>query len=328
MPAYRAELHVYLHVCHREYNGRMHHSQFKQSYADHPALKRQVFQLLETCFPGITQAEQESLALGQPWEQTSTPFVYMHGELAITHVGLLELPLVVMGQSVRVGGIHAVGTRPEFRRRGHYRQVMAEVLQYCAGRYDTLLLTTGQPALYEPFGFRVVQEHIFTTPTPTPATWRSGRGTPGLRPLQTHTPADQQLLSKLLDTRQPVSHILGVGQEKAVFSFNAGKLPLYYAPDLDVVVSLSLDGTQLNVFDIVGSHIPPLEAILAHLPQRIEQVVTYFSPDRLQADFHAVPHTLIDPPGALGGAGPDMLMVRGPFAAADWTCMLPRSARC
>jgi predicted acetyltransferase len=103
---------------------------------------------------------------------------------------LLELPLVVMDQSVRVRGIHAVGTRPEFRRRGHYRQVTTEVLQYCASRYDTLVLTTGQPALYEPFGFRVVQEHIFTATV----AGRYGEGTPGFRPLQAHTPADLQLL--------------------------------------------------------------------------------------------------------------------------------------
>jgi predicted N-acetyltransferase YhbS len=38
---------------------------------------------------------------------------------------------------------------------------MEEVLDYCAYRYDTLILTTAQPEFYEPFGFRVVGEHIF-----------------------------------------------------------------------------------------------------------------------------------------------------------------------
>ena len=300
----------------------MHHEQFKQSYADNPHLKRQVFHVLETCFPGITQAEHESLALGCPWEKTSTPFVHFHGELAITHVGLLELPLVVMGHTVRVAGIHAVGTRPEFRRRGYYRQVMTEVLQYCAPRYDTLLLTTGQPALYEPFGFRVLQEHIFVASYPSPG------GTQGFRPWQAHAAADLQVLRRLLETRVPISPILGVVQEKAVFSFNARKLPLYYAADLDVIISFALEGTQLTLFDIVGSQLPALGAILQRLPQPIDHVVTYFSPDRLEADFHAVPHTLMDPPGALGGEGADFLMVRGPFAAEDKPFMLPRSARC
>jgi hypothetical protein len=300
----------------------MHHYQFKQSYAGNPLLKRQVFHLLETCFPGIIQAEHDSLPLGPPWEKTSTPFVHFHGELAITHVGVIELPLVVLGQTIRVGGIHAVGTRPEFRRHGYYRLVMTEVLQYCASYYDTLVLTTGQPALYKPFGFQVLPEYIFI------ASCSSLGGTAGFRPLQAHVSADLQLLARLLETRQPVSQILGVVREKAVFSFNARKLPLYYAADLDVVVAYTLAGTQLTLFDIVGPHIPPLGAILQRLPHRIDQVVTYFSPDRLETDCHAVLHTLMDPPEALGGAGPDMLMVRGPFAAAERPCMLPRSARC
>jgi hypothetical protein len=300
----------------------MRHNQFKQSYADNPRLKRQVFHLLETCFPGITQAEQDSLALGHPWEKASTPFVYFEGELAITHVGVLELPLVVMEHTMHVAGIHAVGTRPEFRRCGYYRQVMTEVLQYCAPHYDTVLLTTGQPALYEPFGFRVLPEHIFVTARST------HRGTQGFRPLQTHVATDLQVLQRLLEVRAPVSPILGVVREKAVFSFNARKLPLYYAADLDVIISFALAGTQLTLFDIVGSQIPTLGAILQRLPQPIDHVATYFSPDRLEADFRAVPHTLMDPPEALGGEGADFLMVRGPFAAEDRPFMLPRSARC
>lgn len=135
-------------------------SRFQRAYADDANLKRRVFALLEVCFPGITQAEQHhSLPLGAPWEQVSTPFVYELGDVAITHIGVLSMPLVVQGRTVLAGGIHAVGTHPGYRRRGYYREVMAEVLQYCASRYDTLLLTTGQPELYAPFGFRVIPEH-------------------------------------------------------------------------------------------------------------------------------------------------------------------------
>jgi hypothetical protein len=146
--------------------------------------------------------------------------------------------------------------------------------------------------------------------------------------MQAHAAIDLQILQRLLDRRSPISPLLGVVQEKAVFSFNARKLPLYYAADLDVIISLALEGTRLTLFDIVGSEIPPLRAILQRLPQPIDHIVTCFSPDCLEADFRAVPHTLMDPPGALGGEGADFLMVRGPFVAADRPCMLPRSARC
>jgi predicted N-acetyltransferase YhbS len=296
--------------------------QFQRSFAADPTLKGRVFDLLETCFPGITQAERESLDLGHPWERASTPFVYWQGNVAITHVGVLEISLVMLGQTVRVGAIHAVGTRPEYRRRGYYRQVMTEVLQYCACRYNTLILTTGQPELYEPFGFRVLQEHLFMAPCASPG------GRQGFWPFQPHDANALRALQRLLDQRVPVSHILGVVQERAVFSFNARNFPLYYAPDLEVVLAFTLDGTRLNLFDIVATQIPSLAAILARLPQRIDQVVTYFSPDRLGADFQAIPHLLMDSPEALGGAGADFFMVRGPWTVEDQAFMLPRSARC
>ena len=300
----------------------MAEEQFTRSYAQDHTLKGRVFDLLECCFPGITQAERESLALGHPWEMASTPFVSFAGERAITHVGLLEIPLVLLGQTVRVGGIHAVGTRPAYRRRGHYRQVMTAVLEYCACRYSTLLLTTGQPALYEPLGFRVLQEYIFLT------SWAAPGGQQGFQPFNPHDPHALQLLDRLLEARTPVSQILGVVREKAVFRFNARRFPLYYAADLEAFVACAFDGTRLRLFDIVATQVPSLEAILARFPQRIEEVVTYFSPDCLGADFQAVPHLLLDPPGALGGAGADFLMVRGPFAAEGQPGMLPRTARC
>nr|CAA88046.1 protein expressed during heterocyst differentiation [Nostoc sp. PCC 6720] len=69
--------------------------------------------------------------------------------------------MVIMGQRVTVGGIHGVATRPEFRRKGYYREVIEEVLEYCDQIYETLILTTPEPEYHLPFGFRVVEEYIF-----------------------------------------------------------------------------------------------------------------------------------------------------------------------
>ena len=41
-------------------------------------------------------------------------------------MGVLEIPLVLEGKRVLVGGIHAVGTHPDHRGQGHYRRVMEE----------------------------------------------------------------------------------------------------------------------------------------------------------------------------------------------------------
>ncbi len=284
-----------------------------RSFSDDPTLSQRLFHLLEAAFPDISDIAQHARTLGAPWEAVSTPFVRFEGDMAVTHVGVLEIPMVVMGQTVTVGGIHGVCTHPEFRRRGYFRQVMEEVLEYCASRYETLLLSTAQPELYSSFGFRVVQEHAFVTKC------TSTSHANGFRVLNTQNADDLKLLHRLLSDREPVSKVVGVVNEKAVFCFNEGTRPLHYAEDLDVIVCIEIEGTRLKLFDLVGTRICPLTAVVERIPQRFDEVVIYFSPDRLETDARAFPHVL---------DGDSLLMVRGSFAAEGQPFMLPRSARC
>lgn len=286
---------------------------FKGSFSADPTLSQQLFQLLETVFPGITQTAEYISALGTPWEDASTPFIRFQGDSAVTHVGVLELPLVIMGQKVTVGGIHAVCTHPEFRRRGYYRQVMEEVLQYCATRYETLILTTAQPELYAPFGFRVVEEHAFV------AKCSSAVRTSGFRLLNLQDPEDKQLLHRLLREREPVSQVVGIVNETAVFCFNESTRPLYYAEDLDIIVCIEIAGTQLKLFDVVGTKICPLSSVIERISQPIDEVVIYFTPDCLDAETQAFPDIF---------EGDSLLMIRGSFPAEGQPFILPRSARC
>ena len=69
---------------------------------------------------------------------------------------------MVNGKVVRAAQLHAVATRPNWRRRGLFTDLMTRVLDYADGRFDRLLLFTAEPALYEPFGFRHLPQHIFT----------------------------------------------------------------------------------------------------------------------------------------------------------------------
>jgi GNAT superfamily N-acetyltransferase len=293
----------------------MNQYRFRRSFTEDPTLSDRLFNLVEVVFPeiGVRDAAERSRQLGASWESASTPFIRFHEDLAITHVGVLEIPMQLMGQDLIVGGIHGVCTHPEFRRRGYYREVMEEVLDYCSDRYKTLVLTTTQPEIYNPFGFRVVGEHIFTAKCDSPG------GTNGFRVLDTTDSNDVKLLNRLLETREPVSRILGVVKEKAVFYFNEGNNPLYYAEDLDLVAVMEIEDSKLKLFDLVGTQICTLEAILERISQPINEVEIYFSPERLDAKVQAFPHIL---------GGELFLMVRGTFPPEGEKFMLPRSARC
>lgn len=286
---------------------------FKRSFTEDPTLSDRLFELLEIVFPGISSLAATIEGIGVSWEAASTPFVWVEGEKVIAHVGVLEIPLVVMGKQTLVGGIHAVSTHPEFRRRGYYRQIMTEVLSYCDDRYQTLILTTAQPELYTPFGFRVVREHAFIA-KPT-----SNSKSKKFRLLDIQDSEDKKLLCRLLEERESVSQVVGLVKEKAVWCFYEATNPLFYAEDLEAIVCLELKGTRLKLFDIVAPKICSLNAIVERIERKINEVEIYFSPDRLEVDYRAEPHIF---------EGDSFLMVRGDFAAENQQFMLPRSARC
>lgn len=284
------------------------------SFSEDPSMGEALFELLDIVFPGLRQGTLDLRRLGTSWESVSTPFVRFEDGRPVAHVGVIELPLVLLGRHVTVGSIHAVATHPRYRRRGYYRQLMQEVLHDCAGRYETFVLTTENPEYYEPFGFRVLQEHLFTRRCHSPG------GAGSLRRMNLQDAGDIALLSRLVETREPISRVVGVTNAKAVFCFNEGHRPLYHAQDLDLMVCMRIDGARLELFDVVGPELPSLEMLLARMPQPVEEVTAYFATDRLAPDAIATPHVF-------DHDGPSFLMARGPFAAETEAFTLPRSGR-
>jgi len=278
-------------------------------YAGDPTLLRRVYELYEHAWPGLGAQAEGVRAWGMRWE-TSTPFLHCEADRVLSHVGVLEMNLVVGGRPMRVGGIHAIVTHPDHRRKGHMRALLEEAIAWCDGRFEALLLTTSEPALYEPFGFRCVPEHRF-------AGSLRGSGGSGLRLLDRKSADDGALLLRLLDARAPVSRRLGIVRDRAIFLFDSAFWPLHYAESLDAVVICKVKEGTLRLYDVVAERMPPLDAVLELVPEPFELVEVYFAPDD--------PGDLAPEPEPLGPD--DHLMVRGPWPA-DGPAMLPVSARC
>ena len=288
----------------------------KNSFMETPQLIEPLFDLLETSFPGIGQARHNAQIMDVKWQSISTPFVIFENCIAKSHVGVLEIPLVVMGASLLVGATHAICTRPSDRRKGLFRKLMTDALGYCSSRYDTVILFTAQPELYEPFGFRVVKEHRFRFQV---ASKVDANGDFGLRLLDKTVPNDLQLIHSLLNTRAPLSKVLGVGQEKGIFGFNESGRPLYYLEKLNLMVSMEVIGNELHLYDLIGPKICLFSEFMAALQQPVSEVLFYFSPDQLEVQALAEPHIV---------EGDSNLMVKGPFACELEKFMVPRTARC
>jgi hypothetical protein len=84
----------------------------------------------------------------------------------------------------------------------------------------------------------------------------------------------------------------------------------------------------LRLFDVVGTHVCSLGALLERIAEPLDRVEIYFSPDRLEVDARPERAVFTDDADAAGGEGASVLMVRGPFAPEHEPFMMPRSARC
>lgn len=274
-------------------------------------LKGRIFDLLETCFPGIGKAAARVPLDGGRWEDVSTPFVVEHDDgQFIAHVGLLPLPVVMHGKRQLLGGVHAVCTHPAHRRQGHCRALMDDMLEWSRDQYQTLLLFTGIPTLYQRFGFRVLPECRFDM------TVRSAGGREGFRPFDARH--ELALLQELVATREPVSNSFGItSEDRGVLSFNLPDANLWYAADLNAIAWMEMRETTLRIYDIIAPRIPRFRDILACWPARVERVETLFVPDRLDVSATAHEHQ-----------HDGYLMVRGPFPVEQTPFIVPPTAHC
>jgi hypothetical protein len=264
--------------------------------------------------------------LGFPWGAVSTPFVRREGGGVVGHVGVIELPLIVAGRLVRVGSIHAVCTDPERRGGGLGGVLMEEALAACAGRYETVVLTTEIPEFYTRFGFRPVREHAFSRLLPPAPRRRSTGGR-----VVGERADDLRLLQRLLGGRGPVSHRLASLESGTVFVvallLTWGDFSrIHYHAALDVATVHEVRERTLVLYDVVGAAIPPLEALVTAIGADADRVVTFFSPDRLGEGFEAQPWDS-GCAATHGDAWFAGLMARGPLLGEGGAFMLPPLSR-
>lgn len=90
----------------------MNQYRFQRSFYEDPTIRQRLFNLLEIVFPeiGISRVAETARRLGASWEGASTPFICLDEDVAIAHVGVLEIPMQIMGKTVIAGGIHGVCT--------------------------------------------------------------------------------------------------------------------------------------------------------------------------------------------------------------------------
>lgn len=248
------------------------------------------------------------------WHEGYRAFSYWDGPVIAANISCRPLPLMMAGRKVAAGQIHAVATRPAYRRRGLFQDLMQRVLAYCEGRMDPLFLYTATPQLYAPFGFRPLTEHGYRGTLADgdlliPVTTRN---------LSLNDPHDLSLVRRLFAVRTPASDVFGLYRNEDIFVANAlahtGWQLTYLAAE-DVLVIWDEGGERRRLIDFAGSNPPSQPALRALLGSG--EIDVLFPPDRLKGSFRPFRHAPEDD---------DFLMVRGPFLAEGRPIMLPLTA--
>ena len=279
--------------------GRDHGLTLRQDYFDDPSAWNALVDLLQDTF----SIDVSILDQFDGPDPTSMPFGYFDADgRCVANFTAFSMPMIINGRVVKAAGYQSGAVRPEWRKRGLYRDLMQRAFAHTATEgYELDLLLTDKPALYERYGFRILPQHIFVAQTPT-----LQKSDLSARQLSLDAPDDLRLIKTLLQDRQPASAQFAVVRQMEMFLLNASfnsAIRLTALGD-DTVVAWTFDGATFWLLDIVGTAIPSLATIVSALDIEPERIEICFSPDRLDCEVSLEPYD-----------GYTMLMVRGKAAA-------------
>lgn len=217
------------------------------------------------------------------WDDAYTPFSYFHGDTVVASACIYLLDFVIDGARTCLAQISAVGTRPNYRRRGLSSELTDIGLEWAQGRHDGVFLFADEAAVpfYTKCGFVAVEEYVETVPA-GPVSTRPGavRLDPGIR-------QDRDTIFGYAKRRTPVSDKFGVCSAR-LFMFHALyslRTCAYEIKDLGCLVFLERTGDCLRLYDIVGERIPRFAELHPYIADPSDRVIEFhFGADQLGLD--------------------------------------------
>lgn len=244
-----------------------------------PQLTESLFALWDGVWGFLRAKEALAAGFGYPWREVTTPFAVVEDGRVIAHAGLLEIPVVVAGKAVTIGGVHAVAVLKERRGEGLGRRVLAASLAAADERgYPAVVLASEKEALYAKFGFRVrgLQVHV-------------AHGVPGgggARALDLSRGEDAAVWVRAMQTRGALSDRFAVLDRGLLNAFDAVNrdgthAPLWIDEALGVVYYARQDGGRVVIDDVFAPGPFDGSALLAGLALAGDEVVFGCDPSGL-----------------------------------------------
>ena len=222
---------------------------------------------------------------------SSMPFGFFDAKgRCVANFSAFTMPMIVAGAEVKFAGYQSGAVRPEYRGRGLYRHLMKSAFDWAEETGHTAgILLTDKPAIYTPYGFRVVEQFMTLGPA-LAVTNCSGSG----RELNISDKKDVQLISRLLDRRTAVSRRFAVSRQKEMFLLNSWfdrQVSLTYLQIPEAIVAWKRQGKEtLMLLDVVAQKMPSFVELLSAIGSSSASIEVHFPIDKLDWQGTSAPY--------------------------------------
>ncbi|EEO3400123.1 GNAT family N-acetyltransferase [Listeria monocytogenes] len=215
------------------------------------------------------------------WNDKYVCYSYIDNNQVISNVSINKMNLIYQGENYSALQIGTVMTHPNYRGQGLAKNLLNHVIAKYEDQYDFLYLFANDTVLdfYPKFGFERIEESSFTVDA-----CNLKKKASKLKKLNPDNKTDFQLISRIVSERAPLSNILDVKESEDLLMFYvliALKNELYYLEELDVIVLMEQEGTDLYVLDILSTKKLDVVEVLSYLStKKIETIHLLFTPEK------------------------------------------------
>ncbi|PCW57731.1 GNAT family N-acetyltransferase [Listeria monocytogenes] len=215
------------------------------------------------------------------WNDKYVCYSYIDNNEVISNVSINKMNLIYQGENYSALQIGTVMTHPNYRGQGLAKNLLNHVIAKYEDQYDFLYLFANDTVLdfYPKFGFERIEESSFTVDA-----CNLKKKASKLKKLNPDNKTDFQLISRIVSKRASLSNILDVKESEDLLKFYvliALKNELYYLEELDVIVLMEQEGTDLYVLDILSTKKLDVVEVLSYLStKKIETIHLLFTPEK------------------------------------------------
>lgn len=126
------------------------------NYANNPRLFDSCLNLIDESFPGCKEFALKGMNYNAFWNKVSTPFILEENGEIIAHAGVWPITFILNGKEHYSASIHGVCVKSTHRGKGYFQKLMQEVQLYVTNNFDSSLLFTVKPYLYEKYPYKIM----------------------------------------------------------------------------------------------------------------------------------------------------------------------------